>query len=100
MEPPTSTPLSTGTTRFLTHRSSHLNLLQMGGAFSIVAFHIEIPFSGVGWIAVELFFVIAGINMAAARGWREDWPNWPRSLTAYTLFTASPWQLASMGGGG
>jgi peptidoglycan/LPS O-acetylase OafA/YrhL len=38
----------------------------MGGAFSIVAFHIEIPFSGVGWIAVELFFVIAGINMAAA----------------------------------
>lgn len=49
-----------------TQRSSYLSLLQIAGALSIVAFHIGIPFSGAGWIAVELFFVIAGINMTAA----------------------------------
>jgi hypothetical protein len=40
--------------------------LQIVGAFSIVAFHVGTPFSLAGWIPVELFFVIAGINMTAA----------------------------------
>jgi len=31
-----------------------------------MAFHLGIPYSHSGWIAVELFFVIAGINMATA----------------------------------
>ncbi len=60
--------MSTGKTGSLAQRSSYLSLLQIAGAFSIVAFHIGIPYSQAGWIVVELFFVMAGINMAAACG--------------------------------
>ncbi len=38
----------------------------MAGALGVIAFHVGSPFSGAGWIAVELFFVLAGINMARA----------------------------------
>ncbi len=58
--------MSTEKTIVLAQRSSYLNLLQIVGAFCIVAFHAGIPFSHAGWIAVELFFVIAGFNMSAA----------------------------------
>jgi len=58
--------MNAGRTNYLAHRPGYLNLLQIGGACSIVAFHIGIPFSHAGWIAVELFFVIAGFNMVAA----------------------------------
>lgn len=48
-------------------RSRYLSLLQIAGALSVMAFHVGgVPYSHLGWIAVELFFVIAGINMATA----------------------------------
>ena len=47
-------------------RSQYLNLLQILGLCAVIAFHVGTPFSDAGWIAVELFFVIAGINMAGA----------------------------------
>ncbi len=44
--------------------SSHL--IQLAGAVAIVAFHTNAPGSQAGWMAVELFFVAAGMNMASA----------------------------------
>ena len=38
--------------------------MQIAGALGIVAFHLGAPCSDSFWIAVELFFVIAGLNMA------------------------------------
>lgn len=58
--------MSVDRTKFWAQRSVYLSLLQIGGGLSIVAFHIGTPLSNAGWIAVELFFVIAGINMTAA----------------------------------
>jgi len=39
-------------------------MLQIAAALGIVAFHVGIRHSHAGWIAVELFFVMAGMNMA------------------------------------
>jgi hypothetical protein len=58
--------MSTHITQYPAQRSTYLSLLQIAGVFSILAFHAGIPFSQAGWIPVELFFVIAGINMTAA----------------------------------
>ncbi len=41
-------------------------MLQIAGAIAIVAFHVQAPFSPMGWAAVEVFFVMAGINMASS----------------------------------
>lgn len=41
-------------------------MLQIAGAFAIVAFHMQAPFSQMGWAAVEVFFVMAGMNMASS----------------------------------
>ena len=45
-------------------RSRYLNLLQIAGALSIVAHHVGMPFSNSAWIAVDMFFVLAGMNLA------------------------------------
>ena len=45
-------------------RSRYLNLLRIAGALSIVAYHVGMPFSNSAWIAVDMFFVLAGMNMA------------------------------------
>jgi len=68
--------LNSANPSLLAQRSGYLNLLQIAGALSIVAFHIATPYSQAGWIVVELFFVMAGINMFGACE-RED------SLAAY-----------------
>jgi surface polysaccharide O-acyltransferase-like enzyme len=47
-------------------RSRYLNVLQIAGALSIVARHVDMPFSNPAWIAVDMFFVLAGMNMARA----------------------------------
>jgi peptidoglycan/LPS O-acetylase OafA/YrhL len=47
----------------LRQRWHHLSLLQISGVVSVIGFHVGIPFSNTGWIAVELFFVVAGFNM-------------------------------------
>jgi peptidoglycan/LPS O-acetylase OafA/YrhL len=39
-------------------------LLQIIGFLAVVAFHAEVPGMDHGWIAVELFFALAGYNMA------------------------------------
>jgi Acyltransferase family len=44
-------------------RSRYLNLLQIAGALSIVAQHVGIEFASPAWIAVDMFFVLAGMNM-------------------------------------
>ncbi len=62
----TSADRSTGQSGLVAQGSIYLSLLQIAAAFGIVAFHMGVPFSHVGWIAVELFFVLAGINMASA----------------------------------
>lgn len=41
-------------------------VLQIAGAIAIVAFHVQAPFSQMGWAAVEVFFVMAGMNMASS----------------------------------
>ena len=57
--PPVSPP------RGLSH-SPWQYLLQALGVFSILGFHIGLPGSKAGWIAVELFFVTAGLRMAGS----------------------------------
>jgi peptidoglycan/LPS O-acetylase OafA/YrhL len=47
-------------------RSRYVNVLQIVGALGIVAYHVYLLDSRWGWILVELFFVIAGMNMMAA----------------------------------
>ena len=44
-------------------RSRYLNLLQIAGALSIVAHHVGMPFSNSAWIAVDMFFVLAGMAL-------------------------------------
>ena len=39
-------------------------LLQILGFVAVVAFHAEMPGMAGGWVAVELFFALAGFNMA------------------------------------
>jgi hypothetical protein len=46
--------------------SVHQQFLQILGALTIVAFHVGFPFADFGWAAVEIFFVMAGINMSGA----------------------------------
>lgn len=60
-------------------RSSHASLLQIFGALSIVAFHIGIPYSEAGWVVVEIFFVLAGSNMAAALERKQSVTSFARS---------------------
>ena len=45
-------------------RSRYLDLLRIAGTFSIVAYHVGMPYSSSAWIAVDMFFVLAGMNMA------------------------------------
>jgi len=59
-------------------RSRYLSFLQIVGALGIIAHHLRAPFSDSGWVLVELFFVIAGINMA--RGLDRD-----QSIYSYAL---------------
>jgi peptidoglycan/LPS O-acetylase OafA/YrhL len=40
-----------------------LSVLQIAGALSIVAQHVGIEFANSAWIAVDMFFVLAGMNM-------------------------------------
>ena len=47
-------------------RSRHLSLLQIAGLLTVIAVHVGLPYTDLGWFVVELFFVIAGINMATA----------------------------------
>ncbi len=42
----------------------YVSLLQIGGTLAVIAFHVGLPGSSAGWIAVILFFVLAGRNMA------------------------------------
>ena len=47
----------------------YVNLLQIGGALAIIAFHVGLwGLKSVGWIAVIVFFVLAGHNMAGTAG--------------------------------
>jgi surface polysaccharide O-acyltransferase-like enzyme len=62
IRPTVNAPLS----RHQGHVSIWQYLLQIAGAVIIVAFHTEAPFSQAGWVAVELFFVMAGMHMASA----------------------------------
>lgn len=39
-------------------------MLQVAGACAVIAFHVEAPGAGLGWAAVELFFVMAGMHMS------------------------------------
>jgi hypothetical protein len=48
---------------YIRARSQYLGILQIIGAIAVIGFHVGIPFSSAAWILVELFFVIAGINM-------------------------------------
>ena len=43
-----------------------MSLLQVCGALTVIAFHSGVRHVGWGWIAVVLFFALAGRNMAAA----------------------------------
>jgi surface polysaccharide O-acyltransferase-like enzyme len=45
-------------------RERYLSLLQVAGLIAIVTFHIGPPGTAFGWTAVELFFALAGFNMA------------------------------------
>ena len=45
-------------------RLRHITLLQLCATLSIIAFHVGVRGAQAGWIAAELFFVIAGFNMA------------------------------------
>jgi hypothetical protein len=47
-------------------RSRYLDLFQIVGVLGVVAVHVGVPYSNSVWIVVEVFFVIAGINMAKA----------------------------------
>jgi peptidoglycan/LPS O-acetylase OafA/YrhL len=47
-------------------RSRYINLLQIAGTIAIIAFHVNVRGAQMGWIAVELFFVLAGYNMTRA----------------------------------
>jgi len=55
-----------GTLVTRTQKSRYLSLLQIVAALGIVAYHVHLPRFRSGWILVELFFVIAGMNMVAA----------------------------------
>jgi len=46
-------------------RARFIQLLQIAGAGAIVGFHVNAPGSQAGWLAVEWFFVIAGMNMSS-----------------------------------
>ena len=46
--------------------SAWQHLLQIAGTVAIVAFHTQAPLSQAGWVAVELFFVLAGMHMTPA----------------------------------
>jgi peptidoglycan/LPS O-acetylase OafA/YrhL len=47
----------------MSSRFRYLNFLQIAGALYIIAFHVRAPHSQAGWLAVEMFFVLAGFNM-------------------------------------
>ncbi|PYN28574.1 MAG: hypothetical protein DMD98_22095, partial [Candidatus Rokuibacteriota bacterium] len=47
-------------------RSRYLSLLQIVGALGVIAVHVGVPYSNPIWFFVEIFFVIAGINMTKA----------------------------------
>jgi len=47
-------------------RSRYLSLLQIAGLLTVIAVHVGLPYTDLGWIVVEMFFVIAGINMATS----------------------------------
>jgi acyltransferase-like protein len=45
-------------------RSRYMSLLQIAGALSIVGNHVGLPHSNLAWIFLDVFFVMAGMNMA------------------------------------
>ena len=71
-------------TTTLRRRWRHLSLLQIAGALSVIGFHVGIPYSQSGWIAVELFFVVAGMNMARALD--DDQSIWSYALSRAKRF--------------
>jgi len=47
-------------------RSRYVSLLRITGALAIVANHVGLPHANVAWILLDVFFVVAGMNMARA----------------------------------
>lgn len=47
-------------------RSRYVSLLRIIGALAIVANHVGVPHTSVAWILLDVFFVVAGMNMARA----------------------------------
>jgi hypothetical protein len=49
-----------------TVRTRYLSLLQVVGTLVVIAYHVGLRGTQWGWVAVELFFALAGLNMASA----------------------------------
>src|SRR5256885_5313570 len=47
-------------------RSRYLSLLQIVGALGVVTVHVGVPYCRPFWFFLEVFFVMAGLNMAKA----------------------------------
>jgi hypothetical protein len=47
-------------------RSRYVSLLRITGALAIVANHVGVPHANLAWILLDVFFVVAGMNMAGA----------------------------------
>ena len=60
-------------------RNSYRSLIQVAGTVCVIAYHLATPLSNVLWAAVELFFVIAGLNMTKAFSRETDFWVYTRS---------------------
>lgn len=75
-------------------RTRYKSLLQVCGTLVIVAFHVRVPGARWGWIAVILFFALAGCNMAPAVDRSETWVAYGRSrLRRLAVHVAIIWCL-------
>jgi hypothetical protein len=80
MNPPKVYPFR----RTLNGRSRYVSLLQIAGTLAIITFHIGFGQARGGWMAVELFFVLAGFNMVQSIESKE---------TAFSYGCARAWRL-------